>query len=139
MKLIDFPKNASCDMSNGKPKAFEAGGGFCTIRFNIVPRMEKTDDDDEPKQVGYDYSEVHFAYNAQKGIKSEAKRNIINAAYTIDEEEALKHQADAVAAKIIVDEQAEAKYLEFLQFRADIDLMLNNIDIVENEIFRIGY
>ena len=138
MKLKDFPKNASCDMSNGEPKALEAGGGFCTIRFNVVPKIETTEDG-EQKQVGYDYSEVHFAYNAQKGIKSEAKRNIINAAYTIDEEEALKHQADAVAAKIIVDEHAEAKYLEFLQFRADIDLMLNNIDIVENEIFRIGY
>lgn len=127
MKLIDFPRNASCDMSNGKPKAFEAGGGFCTVRFNIEPRIESPEEGEEPKQVGYDYSEVHFAYNPHKGIRSEAKRNIIKAVYTLDEEEALKHQVDAVDNNIIIDERAREEYLEFLQFRADVDIMLASL------------
>lgn len=129
MKLVDFPKNASCDMTSGAPKEFEAGGGYATVRFNIEPRYETPEGGGEPVQVGYDYSEVHFAYNPHKGIKSEAKRNIINAAYTHDEEEALKHQADAVAAKIVTDSTAKAKYHEFLQFRADIDTMLDGLVI----------
>lgn len=129
MRLVDFKKNATCDMHIGEPKPFEAGGGYATIRFNITPRFEIKEEDAKEVQVGYDYSEVSFAVDVHKGVKSCAKRAIINAAYDIDDEEALKHQADAVAAKIVTDSTAKAKYNEFLQFRSDIDTYLSTLGI----------
>lgn len=129
MQLKDFPKNASCDMIAGEPMPIEAGGGFATVRFNITPRMEAPEQGGEEVQVGWDYSEVNFTVDAHKGVKSCAKRAIINAAYTHDEEEALKHQVDAVTAKIVTDSTAKPKYNEFLQFRADIDTMLDAMNI----------
>ena len=129
MQLNGFPQNAECDMHSGAPKEFEAAGGFVTIRFNVEPKTETPEEGGEPVQVGYKYSEIHFAHDAHKDIKGEAKRRIINTMYDHDDEEALKHQADAVATKIVSDPQAKARYNAFLQFRADIDTMLNELVI----------
>lgn len=129
MQLNGFPQNAECDMHNGAPKEFESACGFVTVRFNIEPKMETPEEGGEPVQVGYKYSEIHFAHDAHKDIKGEVKRNIINAMYTHDDEEALKHQADAVTAKIVTDPKAKANYNAFLQFRANIDTMLEDLVI----------
>lgn len=122
MQLNGFPQNAECDMIAGRPLDFEVAQGFAKLRFNIEEKF----DQETGQQTGFKYSEVGFVIVPTKTIKQMAKKAIINAMYSLDDEEGMKHDYDAVMAGISEDDEAVDIYNAFLQFREDINTMLQD-------------
>lgn len=122
MQLNGFPQNAECDMMAGRPLDFEVAQGYAKLRFNIEEKF----DEETGQQTGWKYSEVGFVIVPTKTIKQMAKKAIINAMYSLDDEEGMKHDYDAVMAGISDDDEAVDIYNAFLQFREDINTMLQD-------------
>ena len=122
MQLNGFPQNAECDMIAGRPLDFEVAKGYAKLRFNI----EEQFDEESGQQNGWKYSEVGFVIVPTKTIKQMAKKAIINAMYSLDDEEGMKHDYDAVMAGVSDDDEAVDIYMAFLQFREDINTMLQD-------------
>lgn len=122
MQLNGFPQNAECDMMAGRPFDLEVAQGYAKLRFNIEEKF----DDETGRQTGWKYSEVGWVIDARKTMKQMAKKAIINAMYSLDDEENMKHDYDAVMAGISEDDEAVDIYNAFLQFREDINTMLQD-------------
>lgn len=122
MQLNGFPHNAECDMMAGRPLDFEVSEGYAKLRFNIEEKF----DEETGQQTGWKYSEVGWVIDARKTLKQMAKKAIINAMYSLDDEEGMKHDYDAVMAGISEDDEAVDIYNAFLQFREDINTMLQD-------------
>ena len=122
MQLNGFPQNAECDMMAGRPMDFEVAEGYAVLRFNIEEKF----DQETGQQTGWIYSEVGWVIDARKTLKQMAKKAIINAMYSLDDEEGMKHDYDAVMAGISEDDTAVDIYNAFLQFREDINTMLQD-------------
>lgn len=122
MQLNGFPQNAECDIMAGRPMDFEVAEGYAVLRFNIEEKF----DQETGQQTGWIYSEVGWVIDARKTLKQMAKKAIINAMYSLDDEEGMKHDYDAVMAGISEDDTAVDIYNAFLQFREDINTMLHD-------------
>ena len=122
MQLNGFPQNAECDIMAGRPMDFEVAEGYAVLRFNIEEKF----DQETGLQTGWKYSEVGWVIDARKTLKQMAKKAIINAMYSLDDEEGMKHDYDAVMAGISEDDTAVDIYNAFLQFREDINTMLQD-------------
>lgn len=122
MHLNGFPQNAECDMIAGRPLDFEVAQGYAKLRFNIEEKF----DDETGLQTGWKYSEVGWIIVPTKTMKQLAKKAIINAMYSLDDEEGMKHDYDAVMAGVSDDDEAVDIYMAFLQFREDINTMLQD-------------
>ena len=122
MQLNGFQQNAECDMMAGRPMDFEVAEGYAVLRFNIEEKF----DQETGQQTGWIYSEVGWVIDARKTLKQMAKKAIINAMYSLDDEEGMKHDYDAVMAGISEDDTAVDIYNAFLQFREDINTMLQD-------------
>ena len=109
-------------MMAGRPLDFEVAQGYAKLRFNIEEKF----DEETGQQTGWIYSEVGWVIDARKTMKQMAKKAIINAMYSLDDEEGMKHDYDAVMAGISEDDEAVDIYNAFLQFREDINTMLQD-------------
>ena len=125
MKLDSIAPNAHYDMEHGKPAAIQHDNdGSTIIRYNIEPEFAEKEGETEPEQIGWMCHEVRIWDKPEKvSVKKAVIRDVIDESA----EFALVNAYNSHALGIEINPAAVDEYKEYLQFRADVDKMVESI------------
>ena len=125
MKLDLIAPNAHYDMEHGKPAAIQHDNdGSTIIRYNIEPEFAEKEGETEPEQIGWMCHEVRIWDKPEKvSVKKAVIRDVIDESA----EFALVNAFNSHALGIEINPAAVEEYKEYLQFRADVDKMVESI------------
>ena len=125
MKLDSIAPNAHYDMEHGKPAAIQHDNdGSTIIRYNIEPEFAEKEGETEPEQIGWMCHEVRIWDKPEKvSVKKAVIRDVIDESA----EFALVNAYNSHALGIEINPAAVEEYKEYLQFRADVDKMVESI------------
>lgn len=125
MKLDSIAPNAHYDMEHGKPAAIQHDNdGSTIIRYNIEPEFAEKEGETEPEQIGWMCHEVRIWDKPEKvSVKKAVIRDVIDESA----EFALVNAFNSHALGIEINPAAVEEYKEYLQFRADVDKMVESI------------
>lgn len=125
MKLDSIAPNAHYDMEHGKPAAIQHDNdGSTIIRYNIEPEFAEKEGETEPEQIGWMCREVRIWDKPEKvSVKKAVIRDVIDESA----EFALVNAFNSHALGIEINPAAVEEYKEYLQFRADVDKMVESI------------
>lgn len=125
MKLDSIAPNAHYDMEYGKPAAIQHDNdGSTIIRYNIEPEFAEKEGETEPEQIGWMCREVRIWDKPEKvSVKKAVIRDVIDESA----EFALVNAFNSHALGIEINPAAVEEYKEYLQFRADVDKMVESI------------
>ena len=125
MKLDSIELNANYNMEHGKPAAIQHDNdGSTIIRYNIEPEFAEKERDGEPEQIGWMCHEVRIW---EKPEKASIKKAVIRDVIDESAEFALVNAYNSHALGIEINPAAVEEYKEYLQFRADVDKMVESI------------
>ena len=125
MKLDSIAPNAHYDMEHGKPAAIQHDNdGSTIIRYNIEPEFAEKEGETEPEQIGWMCYEVRIW---DKPEKASIKKAVIRDVIDESAEFALVNAYNSHALGIEINPAAVEEYKEYLQFRADVDKMVESI------------
>jgi hypothetical protein len=112
-------------MEHGKPAALEHDNdGSTIIRYNIEPEMGVKEGESEETQIGWMCHEVRIW---EKPTKASIKKAVIRDVIDESAEFALVNSYNSHALGIEINPAAVEEYKEYLQFRADVDKMVESI------------
>ena len=125
MKLDSIAPNAHYDMEHGKPAAIQHDNdGSTIIRYNIEPEFAEKEGETEQEQIGWMCHEVRIWDKPEKvSVKKAVIRDVIDESA----EFALVNAFNSHALGIEINPTAVEEYKEYLQFRADVDKMVESI------------
>ena len=125
MRLDSIAPNAHYDMEHGKPAAIQHDNdGSTIIRYNIEPEFAEKEGETEPEQIGWMCHEVRIWDKPEKvSVKKAVIRDVIDESA----EFALVNAYNSHALGIEINPAAVEEYKEYLQFRADVDKMVESI------------
>ena len=125
MTLDSIAPNAHYDMEHGKPAAIQHDNdGSTIIRYNIDPEFAEKEGETEPEQIGWMCREVRIWDKPEKvSVKKAVIRDVIDESA----EFALVNAFNSHALGIEINPAAVEEYKEYLQFRADVDKMVESI------------
>ena len=125
MKLDLIAPNAHYDMEHGKPAAIQHDNdGSTIIRYDIEPEFAEKEGETEPEQIGWMCHEVRIWDKPEKvSVKKAVIRDVIDESA----EFALVNAFNSHALGIEINPAAVEEYKEYLQFRADVDKMVESI------------
>ena len=125
MKLDSIAPNAHYDMEYGKPAAIQHDNdGSTIIRYNIEPEFAEKEGETEPEQIGWMCHEIRIW---DKPEKVSVKKAVIRDVVDESAEFALVNAFNSHALGIEINPVAVEEYKEYLQFRADVDKMVESI------------
>ena len=125
MKLDSIAPNAHYDMEHGKPAAIQHDNdGSTIIRYDIEPEFAEKEGETEQEQIGWMCHEVRIWDKPEKvSVKKAVIRDVIDESA----EFALVNAFNSHALGIEINPAAVEEYKEYLQFRADVDKMVESI------------
>ena len=125
MKLDLIAPNAHYDMEHGKPAAIQHDNdGSTIIRYDIEPEFAEKEGETEQEQIGWMCHEVRIWDKPEKvSVKKAVIRDVIDESA----EFALVNAFNSHALGIEINPAAVEEYKEYLQFRADVDKMVESI------------
>lgn len=125
MKLDSIAPNAHYDMEHGKPAAIQHDNdGSTIIRYNIEPEFAEKEGETESEQIGWMCHEIRIW---DKPEKVSVKKAVIRDVVDESAEFALVNAFNSHALGIEINPAAVEEYKEYLQFRADVDKMVESI------------
>lgn len=112
-------------MEHGKPAAIQHDNdGSTIIRYNIEPEFAEKEGETEPEQIGWMCREVRIWDKPEKvSVKKAVIRDVIDESA----EFALVNAFNSHVLGIEINPAAVEEYKEYLQFRADVDKMVESI------------
>lgn len=112
-------------MEHGKPAAIQHDNdGSTIIRYDIEPEFAEKEGETEPEQIGWMCHEVRIWDKPEKvSVKKAVIRDVIDESA----EFALVNAFNSHALGIEINPAAVEEYKEYLQFRADVDKMVESI------------
>ena len=112
-------------MEHGKPAAIQHDNdGSTIIRYNIEPEFAEKEGETEQEQIGWMCHEVRIWDKPEKvSVKKAVIRDVIDESA----EFALVNAFNSHALGIEINPAAVEEYKEYLQFRADVDKMVESI------------